>query len=234
MDLGSISMGSVNTDLLSIANRSSLDAVSDEAEGKAAEGVAEESVAAEGTAAEEAAVQKNTEAAVYEPNSHKGANALDEETIKAMKDELAARTQSLAEMMLGKQVDALALSDESFWQKFRTGDFTVDAETQAQAQKDIAEDGYWGVEQTSDRIIKYARALSGDDPEKLDTMIQAFEKGFKEATKTWGGDLPDLTQRTRDAVLKKFEDLREQYGKSSEEDTKASGVLAAAGAVNID
>ena len=39
------------------------------------------------------------------------------------------------------------------WKFLAKGDFTVDAETKAKAQKDIAEDGYWGVEQTSDRIV---------------------------------------------------------------------------------
>ena len=37
-------------------------------------------------------------------------------------------------------------------------------------------------------------------------MKEAFEKGFKEATKTWGKELPDISQNTRDAVLKKFDD----------------------------
>ena len=37
-------------------------------------------------------------------------------------------------------------------------------------------------------------------------MKDAFEKGFKEATKTWGKKLPDISQNTRDAVLKKFDD----------------------------
>ena len=75
----------------------------------------------------------------------------------------------------------------------------------------MAEDGYWGVEQTSDRIVKYATALSGGDPEKLDTMISAFEKGFQEATKSWGGTLPDISQRTREAVLDKFDKLKQDY-----------------------
>ncbi|MEE1027789.1 MAG: hypothetical protein UH211_03790, partial [Agathobacter sp.] len=39
----------------------------------------------------------------------------------------------------------------------------VDADTIAQAKADIAEDGYWGVEQTSDRILEFAKALSGND-----------------------------------------------------------------------
>ena len=84
------------------------------------------------------------------------------------------------------------------------GNFTVDEETQKQAQADIAEDGYWGVEQTSDRILDFAKALSGNDPEKADLLIDAFKKGFEDATKSWGKDLPDISQRTY-AVLEKFD-----------------------------
>ena len=40
----------------------------------------------------------------------------------------------------------------------------------------------------------------------VENMKEAFEKGFKEATKTWGKELPDISQNTRDAVLKKFDD----------------------------
>ena len=76
----------------------------------------------------------------------------------------------------------------------------------AQAQKDIADDGYWGVEQTSDRIIEFAKGLVGDDPEKAEQMRAAFEKGFKAATKSWGSKLPDISQRTYDAVMSKFDD----------------------------
>ena len=165
------------------------------------------------TTAEAAAETQETssDAAVYEVSSHKGANALDAETIKAMKEELEQRTTSLVQQMLGKQMDAITTSDASFWQKFRTGEFKATPEQAAQAQKDIADDGYWGVEQTSDRIVKYATALSGGDPEKLDTLISAFEKGYAEAEKTWGGTLPDLCQRTREAVHDKFDALKKQY-----------------------
>ena len=86
------------------------------------------------------------------------------------------------------------------------GDFTAYADTIAQANEDISENGYWGVKQTSERIFSFAQALAGDDEEKMTKMKEAFEKGFKEATKTWGKKLPDISQNTRDAVLKKFDD----------------------------
>ena len=72
---------------------------------------------------------------------------------------------------------------------------------------DIAEDGYWGVSQTSQRILDFATALTGGDPDKIEEMRAAFQKGFKQAEKTWGGQLPDISQRTYDAVMKGFDDM---------------------------
>ena len=48
---------------------------------------------------------------------------------------------------------------------------TVDADTIAQAKKDIAEDGYWGVEKTSDRILDLQRHCR----EATRTRLMSFE-----------------------------------------------------------
>lgn len=86
----------------------------------------------------------------------------------------------------------------------------VDADTIAQAKADIAEDGYWGVEQTSDRILEFAKALSGNDPSKANDMLEAFKKGYEKATKAWGDTLPDISQKTYDAVVEKFNKWAEE------------------------
>jgi hypothetical protein len=105
--------------------------------------------------------------------------------------------------MMTKQGVAIGTADD-MWKFLAKGDFTVSADVKAQAQADIADDGYWGVEQTSDRILDFAKALSGDDPDKADAMLEAFKKGFEQATKAWGDKLPDISQRTYDAVVEKF------------------------------
>ena len=86
----------------------------------------------------------------------------------------------------------------------------VDADTIVQAKADIAEDGYWGVEQTSDRILEFAKALSGNDPSKANDMLEAFKKGYEKATKAWGDTLPDISQKTYDAVVEKFNKWAEE------------------------
>ena len=75
-----------------------------------------------------------------------------------------------------------------------------------QAKKDIDEDGYWGIKQTSQRLFDFASALAGDDPEKMKEMQKAMEKGFAEATGAWGDDLPDICKDTLSAANKLFDD----------------------------
>lgn len=149
--------------------------------------------------------------AVYEKSSQTDKDTVTKKTdyamvakLKADAEQRTSQLRSLVEKMMTKQGTAIANAD-SMWSFLADGNFTVDEETQKQAQADIAEDGYWGVEQTSDRILDFAKALSGNDPEKADLLIDAFKKGFEDATKSWGKDLPDISQRTYDAVLEKFD-----------------------------
>lgn len=101
---------------------------------------------------------------------------------------------------------------DDFWAKLSGGNFTVSAADKAQAQKDIAEDGYFGVKQTSQRLFDFASALAGDDVEKMKEMQAAMEKGYKLATKAWGNELPGICKETIDAANKLFD----EYYKSKE------------------
>ena len=113
--------------------------------------------------------------------------------LKADAEQRTAQLRSIVEQMMTKQGVAIGTADD-MWKFLAKGDFTVSADVKAQAQADIADDGYWGVEQTSDRILDFAKALSGDDPDKADAMLEAFKKGFEQATKAWGDKLPDISQ----------------------------------------
>ena len=153
--------------------------------------------------AADTAAKKDDTGVVYEKDSNTS-NTVTKKTDYALVNKLkqdaeqrTAQLRSLVEKMMTKQGAAIGTAD-SMWSFLAKGDFEVDAATKAQAQKDNAEDGYWGVEQTSDRILDFAKALSGNDPEKADLLLDAFKKGFQEATKSWGDKLPDISQRTYD------------------------------------
>lgn len=101
---------------------------------------------------------------------------------------------------------AKTAEDDGFWKMFSSGNLTVDLETKQNAIEAIAEDGYWGVKQTSERIFQMAQALAGDDPDKMKQMQDAVAKGYAAAGAAWGSDLPEIAQNTLDAVNKMFED----------------------------
>lgn len=152
---------------------------------------------------------KSDKAAVYEKKSSMTASdrkALIQK-LKADSERQAENLRSLVEKMFLKQGQKFNTADD-MWKALANGDLTVDPATAAQAKEDISEDGYWGVEQTSQRIFDFATALSGGDEDKMNTMLDAFKKGFQQATKSWGKELPDISQQTYDAVLKKFEDYK--------------------------
>lgn len=139
------------------------------------------------------------------------------EKMKADAEQQTANLRSIVEKLMLGQSKASSIagantgentlpSDEDMWKFLAKGDFTVDAATKAKAEADISEDGYWGVEKTSDRILDFAKALAGNDPGKAQMLLDAFKEGYKKAEEMWGDKLPDISARTYEAVEKKFND----------------------------
>ena len=137
--------------------------------------------------------------------------------INQLKADAEARTsqlRSLVEEMMTKQGSTFATaksgSSDDIWKFLAKGDFTVDEAAKLKAQEEISENGYWGVNQTSERILSFAKALTGGDPSKVEEMRSAFEKGFSQATKAWGQSLPSISNDTYDAVMKGFDKWAEE------------------------
>lgn len=129
--------------------------------------------------------------------------------VKQLKEEQEARQQQLVDIvmkMLGDQASAYQKAGGSVWDILSSGEFTVDEATKEQAKKDIDEDGYFGVKQTAQRMFDFASALAGDDVDQMHKMQKALEKGYKEAEKIWGKELPEICKNTLDAANKLFED----------------------------
>lgn len=144
--------------------------------------------------------------------------------VKQLKADQESRQQqltSLVQQMMTKQATTYTNAND-MWKFLAKGDFTVDAQTKLQAQKDIAEDGYYGVQQTADRLFDFASALAGDDVDKMKKMQTAMQKGFDQATKAWGQKLPDISQKTMDAANKKFEEYYKSKNSASTNNTSTS------------
>ncbi|MBO4825284.1 MAG: hypothetical protein J5487_07815 [Lachnospiraceae bacterium] len=170
---------------------------------------------------EEKAVEtvKEDVGAVYEKGQNQGKatysiNKMSKEDRDALVNQLNADMEKrqaqlldLVQKTISGQVGAYGkATGDDMWKFLASGKFTVDSATKAQAQADISEDGYWGVKQTSQRLFDFASALAGDDVEKMKSMQEAIEKGYKQAEKTWGKELPEISKNTLDATNKLFED----------------------------
>ncbi len=128
--------------------------------------------------------------------------------IKELKDDAAKRQSDMMNIVFesinGQAKKFSQVNDP--WKLIASGEYRVDVATKKQAQEDIAEGGYYSVDKTAERIFKFASALAGDDEKQMKKMQAAFEKGYKQAEKAWGGDLPGISGQTKDAVNKMFED----------------------------
>lgn len=160
---------------------------------------------------------------VYEPSkdsantasSAKKSSKVDSATIAKLKADADARLSQLkgiVEQLITKQ--GTTAQNASIWSQFRQGvldgSITVDEATARQAAEDISEDGYWGVKQTSERILDFAKALTGGDSEKAEEMRTAIKKGFDAAAKLWGDELPEISQKTYDAVMKGIDEWKKE------------------------
>ena len=119
-------------------------------------------------------------------------------------DEINRRNQlsTLVQKMFSDQAGVSKLADLFSPENLKN----VSAKDIAQAKEDISEDGYFGIKQTSQRLFDFASALAGDDVDKMKEMQAAMEKGFKQATKAWGAELPGICKDTLDAANKLFDD----------------------------
>lgn len=163
---------------------------------------------------------QETPSAVYEKSSDTPKEKVykqDTATIAKLKADAERRTQQLRNLVEKLFTNQGQTFDEAnMYQLLREGKVPVDAETAKQAQADIAEDGYWGITQTSDRIVSFAKALTGGDPAKADEMIDAVKKGFEEAKKAWGGELPEICQQTLDSALQKLDEWKSSLASETE------------------
>lgn len=83
---------------------------------------------------------------------------------------------------------------------------TAGVENKSDAALSISEDGEFGVKAVSDRIVDFAISLCGGDKTKLEEIITSIDKGFAAAKEVLGGSLPDICNKTYDAIMTKLDE----------------------------
>jgi len=113
-------------------------------------------------------------------------------------------------------------SKESFGQQvktFRFADIGYDGKpigelSQDEAKALVAEDGFFGIAQTSERIADFVLNGAGDDLEKLQAGRSGMLQGFAEAEALWGEKLPEISYTTMQKALEKVDAKIKELGGS--------------------
>lgn len=77
--------------------------------------------------------------------------------------------------------------------------------SQDEAKALVADDGFFGIAQTSARIADFVINGAGDDLSKLQAGRSGMLQGFGEAEKLWGEKLPEISYTTMQKALEKVD-----------------------------
>ncbi|KAF2956110.1 hypothetical protein [Marinitoga sp. 38H-ov] len=65
--------------------------------------------------------------------------------------------------------------------------------------------GKWSPENVSDRVIEFAKSISNGDKSKIELLKNSVKEGFDNVKGLMGGTLPEVSEKTYNLVMKKFE-----------------------------
>ena len=82
---------------------------------------------------------------------------------------------------------------------------SADPATIDKAKAAVADGGEFSVEKVAERILNFARGAANGDPDKLAKVRAAVEDGFKQAADMFGGKLPEISEKTRSAIMDTFD-----------------------------
>jgi hypothetical protein len=104
--------------------------------------------------------------------------------------------KDILDFLAGKEVsDDFKLSNTGYDGK------PISELSQEEASELVSDEGFFGINQTSQRVADFAFNIAGDDLEKLEASREGIIKGFDDAAKMWGGELPEISYKTQERTL---------------------------------
>lgn len=131
----------------------------------------------------------------------KPAGKPDHVTMEKLREEAGRASTSLREIIL-ELLERQGHSVQRLGQE-EIGDIEVDATARAEAASLVAEDGPFGAEAVSNRIVDFAKAISGGDKSRIAELRDAITEGFRQAEEILG-TLPEISSKTYDLVMEKL------------------------------
>ena len=158
------------------------------------------------------AISMNAQYILFEMNAKSMAtgNSVGQAGLNASKDQ-----QSVLDFLSGKG----KINDKNLYDIGYIGKPIMDLSPQ-EATDLVSENGFFGITQTSDRVSNFVFSFAGDDLEKLQKGRDGIVKGFEEANKMFGGNLPEISYKTQERTLAlidaKIESLKNPQAKVEE------------------
>ncbi len=84
--------------------------------------------------------------------------------------------------------------------------------SQEEASALVSEDGFFGITQTSERIANFVINGSGGDEDLMRAGREGMLQGFREAEAMWGGELPEISQKTMQAAIEMVDKAMHDLG----------------------
>lgn len=125
---------------------------------------------------------------------------------KGAVDKLKAEAQQRHENLRRLVEELLKRQGMSFRDVFEGKEVKVDEETRLEAQKSIEDGGEHSVDAVATRIVDFAKAISGGDKSKIGILKKAIDDGFAGAKAAFGGELPEISRKTYDEIMRRLED----------------------------
>ena len=141
------------------------------------------------------------------PVAQRSAYTMDIGRVRELWTQHEARVDSfrrMVETLLGQQAERQGLSEG-----WSIRDIEVTDEMRAEANEMLAEGGYFSVEETAARMLDFAVAITGGDPNRVELMRDAVQRGFAQAERMFGGELPEISHQTLEAVMNGFDEWAE-------------------------
>jgi len=113
--------------------------------------------------------------------------------------EYMAQMISESQTTFGTQANTFSLADIGYTGK------PIGQLSQDEAKAFVADDGFFGISQTSARLADFVINGAGDDLSKLQAGRSGMLQGFSEAEKLWGGKLPEISYTTMQKALEKVD-----------------------------
>lgn len=111
------------------------------------------------------------------------------------KDNAKAQTNIL-NFLSGKKVEGeLSLKDIGYEGK------PITELSSQEASELVSEEGFFGVNKTSQRVADFVFGFAGDDLSILEKGREGIVQGFEDAKKMWGGELPEISYKTQAKTL---------------------------------